>query len=416
MRYRPTRFQVVLLLLTLSVLYAMATGFAVYYQVGYALVVALIGTYVWGAVGLWGLDVRVQRRLGYREVGGTFASQISVTNSSGPKPLLVVQEETSFPGPRGGRVINLATHSTEMWANRIIATRRGNYTIGPVTVTSADPFGIFRHKRTFGAAQQVTVYPATVPLPLFSLPRRGSPGEGERRSPFANTSPMVTSVREYLPSDTFGRIHWPSTARTGQLMVKRFEEDTGSDVWLMLDLHEKVQVGVDQESTEDYAVTIAASVAHRLLDSGLAVGLFAFGEEPLYILPGRGFAHQERIFRALATARGVGRVPLESVLEEGRRLGLDQSTMMIITPSVDPNWPEAASWLFRHGSQVSAVLLDPVSFGGEGAMETVADRLAAGGVRTYAVRKGDSLPQALARPMYSPVHRLFTAAGAEVTA
>ncbi len=416
MRYRPTRFHVVLLLVTLALMYASATGFSVYYQVGYAFILALIGTYVWGAIGLWGLDVRIQRRLGYREVGGTFHSQISVTNTTGPKPLLVVQEENTFPGPKGGRVLNLATHTTEMWANRTIATRRGDYTIGPVTIASSDPFGIFHHKRTFGTAQQVTVYPATVPLPLFSLPRRGSPGEGERRSPVANTSPMVTSVREYLPTDTFGRIHWPTTARTGQLMVKQFEEDTGSDVWLVLDMHGQVQAGADEDSTEDYAVTIAASMAHRLLDTGLAVGLFAFGEEPLYMLPARGYAHQDRIFRSLATARATGRVPLESALEEGRRLGLDQSTMVVITPSVDPGWPETASWLFRHGSQVSTVLLDPASFGGEGSIEAVADRLAIGGVRTYAVRKGDSLAQALARPLYMPTHRLFARPREEVTA
>ena len=416
MSYRPTRFHVILLLLTLSFLYALATGFTVYYQVSYALILALIGTYIWGKVGLWGLDVRVQRRLGYREVGGNFVSQISVTNSAGPKPMLVVQEQTTFPGPKGGRVINLSTHSTEMWANRIAASRRGDYIIGPITVTSADPFGIFRHRRTFGTAQQVMVYPATVPLPLFALPRRGSPGEGERRSPFSTTSPMVTSVREYLPTDTFGRIHWPTTARTGQLMVKQFEQDTGSDVWLVLDLHRNVHAGEGDESTEEYGVTIAASLAHRLLDSGLAVGLFAFGEEPIHLLPGRGYAHQDRMFRTLATARALGRQPLESALEEGRHLGLDQSTIVIITPSVDPMWPEATTWLYRHGSQVNTVLLDAASFGGEGEVSAVADRLATGGVRTYAVRKGDSLSQALARPLYLPSGRILAPRKTEVTA
>ena len=99
MRYRPSRFQVVLLLLVLSLLYAMATGFVVYYQVSYALILALVGTYIWGAVGLWGLDVRVQRRLGYREVGGNFVSQISVTNSSGPSRCLSCRRRPPFPGP-----------------------------------------------------------------------------------------------------------------------------------------------------------------------------------------------------------------------------------------------------------------------------------------------------------------------------
>jgi uncharacterized protein (DUF58 family) len=199
-------------------------------------------------------------------------------------------------------------------------------------------------------------------------------------------------------------------------MVKQFEQDTGSDVWLVLDLDKRVQVGEGDESTEEYIVTIAASMAHRLLDSGLAVGLFAYGEEPLHELPGRGYAHQDRILRSLATVRAGGERPLESALEEGRHLGLDQSTMVIITPCVDPKWPEAATWLFRHGAQVSTVLLDPASFGGEGELAPAADRLATGGVRTYAVRKGDSLSQALARPLYLPSGRLLAPTKKEAAA
>lgn len=90
--------------------------------------------------------------------------------------------------------------------------------------------------------------------------------------------------------------------------------------------------------------------------------------------------------------------------------------MVIITPSVDPRWPEAASWLFRHGSQVSTVLLDPASFGGAGELSAAADRLAMGGVRTYAVRQGDSLPQALSRPLYMPSGQLRSTRKVEASA
>ena len=416
MRYRPTRFQVVLLLIVLALLYAMATGFAVYYRLSYALGIALIVTYIWGAINLRRLEVRVQRQLGYREVGGVFTTQISVTNTAAPKPFLEVSELTTFPGSPGGRVINLGTHATYTWINRVLARRRGVFAIGPIQISGADPFGMFRHHRRFDTAQQVVVYPATVPLPLFSLPRRGSPGEGAYRRSTASASPTVSSVREYLPTDTLGRIHWPTTVRTGKLMVKQFEQDIGSDVWIVLDLHQEVQAGADPESTEEYGVAVAASLARHFLDTGLFVGLFAYGAEPLYLPPSRGYGHQDRIMQTLALVKAEGRSPLAEVLEDARRHGLDQSSVVVITPSVDPRWPESASWLFHHGAQATTVLLDPDSFGDTGDVEAVGNRLAAGGVRTYVVRQGQPLSEAMARPMYAPAFTVASRYRPEVPA
>jgi uncharacterized protein (DUF58 family) len=63
----------------------------------------------------------------------------------------------------------------------------------------------------------------------------------------------VASVRDYAPGDSFNRIHWPSTARTGQLIVKEFELDPMADIWLFLDLEKRVQVGDVGESVPDLA-------------------------------------------------------------------------------------------------------------------------------------------------------------------
>ena len=416
MHYRPTRFQIVLLLIVLALSYAMATGFAIYYSLSYSLGLAVVVTYIWGIVSLRGLEVRVQRRLGIREVGGTFISQISVTNTATPKPLLEISELTSISSSSPGRAIGLATHATHSWINRIPARRRGVFTIGPIQITSTDPFGMFRHSKQFETVQQVLVYPAVVPLPLFSFPKSGSPGEGRFRRPTASTSPIVSGVREYVPTDTMGRIHWLSTVRTGQLMVKQIDQDTGSDVWIVLDLQEGVQKGVDAESTEEYCVTLAASIARHFLDSGLFVGLFAYGTEPLYVPPNRGYGHQDRIMQELALVKAEGRSPLAEVLEDGRRHGLDQSSIVIITPSVDPGWPASASWLFHHGAQVTTVLIDPRSFGGAGDIEPVGERLSAGGVRTYIVQQGQPLGDAMARPMFAPTATLTPRYKPEVSA
>ena len=158
MHYRPTRFQIVLLLLVLALSYAMATGFAIYYSLSYSLGLALFVTYIWGIISLRGLEVRVQRRLGIREVGGTFTSQISVTNTATPKPILEISELTSFSNSPTGRAIGLGTHATHSWVNRIPARRRGFFTIGPIQITATDPFGMFRHSKGMGGTSLLPVF------------------------------------------------------------------------------------------------------------------------------------------------------------------------------------------------------------------------------------------------------------------
>ena len=120
--------------------------------------------------------------------------------------------------------------------------------------------------------------------------------------------------------------------------------------------------------------------------------------------------------QSLALVKAEGTSPLEEVLEDGRRHGLDQSSVVIVTPSVDPSWPASASWLFHHGAQVTTVLIDPTSFGGPGDIAAVGSRLASGGVRTYAVRKDQPLGEAMASPLYTPTFTLTTPYKPEVPA
>src|SRR6202011_6346134 len=102
------------------------------------------------------------------------------------------------------------------------------------------------------------------------------------------------------PGDAFNRIHWPTTARTTRLMVREFELDPTADVWIVLDLDIDAQAGSGVESTEEYAVTAAASLARHLLDQGRAVGLVSQTAS----LPGhRGPRQVERILEVLALAQ-----------------------------------------------------------------------------------------------------------------
>src|SRR4029078_3852886 len=85
-------------------------------------------------------------------------------------------------------------------------------------------------------------------------------------------TPNASGVRNYEPGDSFNRIHWPSTARTGQLMVKLFELDPASDIWIILHLYKAAPVGEGDEGTEEFSVQIAASIARYFLVANRSVG------------------------------------------------------------------------------------------------------------------------------------------------
>ncbi len=257
-------------------------------------------------------------------------------------------------------------------AGEVIDPRRGLYGIGPVEVTTGDPFGMFHHTRTYGMPQNVLVYPRAVELPNFSVPAASLPGEGRFRRRTHYVTPNAAGVRQYEFGDSFNRIHWASTARTGDLMVKIFELDPASDIWVILDLHRDVHVGVGDDSTEEYGVRIAASVARYFLTANRTVGFMSYGRAFDVVDAERGLNQYTRILESLAMARAWGDVGLGDLLaNEARRFGR-HTTVIVITPSTDEAWVAGLGALQARGVKVAAIMLEPSTFGGK---ESVARRL-----------------------------------------
>jgi uncharacterized protein (DUF58 family) len=273
---------------------------------------------------------------------------------------------------------------------------RGLYKIGPVTITTGDPFGFFHYTNTFGRAQNLLVYPRATELPNFYVPPANLPGEGRFRKRTHYVTPNASGIREYEPGDSFNRIHWPTTARTNQLMVKLFELDPASDIWIVLDLDKTVHVGKGEEGTEEYAVRLAASIARYFLVANRSVGFISYGKQLFVENAERGAQHYTRILEALALSTAVGDVPLGTlVTEEGKRFGR-HTTVVVITPSTSEDWVGALQFLAERGVKVAAVLLEPSTFGGSENALMVFGALAASDVYTYLVRRSDDLISALA--------------------
>jgi uncharacterized protein (DUF58 family) len=205
-------------------------------------------------------------------------------------------------------------------------------------------------------------------------------------------------VRQYAFGDSYNRIHWPSTARTRELMVKLFEMDPASDVWIVMDLEARCQAGSGDESTEEYAVTLAASIASHLSHTSRSVGLMAFGQTLQLVPPERGLGQYVRILESLAMSRATGDVSLAQLLnEEGKRFGR-HSTVVVLTPSTQDDWVLSLRVLAERGAKLATVLIEPGTFGAERDSLVVFGALAAAGIPTSVVKRAGDLRAALASP------------------
>jgi uncharacterized protein (DUF58 family) len=339
-----------------------------------------------------------------------------------PKVWLEVRDHSTLPVHRVSQVMNaLAPKRRRHWAVRTICRRRGRFTLGPLTLVSGDPLGLFEFRRDLKVTSNIVVYPAMIPIPSFVPPLGQLPGGDAVRQRTHYVTTNVSGVRDYAPGDSFNRIHWRSTARTGRLIVKEFELDPTADIWLFLDMHRDVQYSLplpDLEPedpwlailrgrkrpeieldpvTEEYVITVAASIAQHFVHKERAVGMVTYGQAREVLQPDRGHRQLTKILETLAVIRAEGEIPMSHILlSEGERLGRGV-TLIVITSSLDSQWVAAARDLMRRGVRVVGVVIDPESFGGpQGAPQTLGE-LQASRLPAYMVRNGDDLARALSQ-------------------
>jgi uncharacterized protein (DUF58 family) len=146
-------------------------------------------------------------------------------------------------------------------------------------------------------------------------------------------------------------------------------------------------------STEEYAATIAASLAKHLLARKRALGMISYGQRREVVQVDRGERQLVRFLESLAVVRAEGRVSLTEVIgAEANQLG-GGSTAIVITPSTRTSWVGAVRDLRRKGIDVVAVHLEASTFGDAASSLDVMASLAVSGVPTYLVKNGQPLDE-----------------------
>ncbi|HEX8967697.1 MAG TPA: DUF58 domain-containing protein [Chloroflexota bacterium] len=381
-------------------LLALSTGWNAVWVLVYCLGLLVAGSALWANWNVAGLELRRRHRATRVQVGDPFVEQVVLEATSGPgqwwpRLWLELHDSTDLPGHHLDGVLSLGPLAHRVWELRSTCTRRGRFSLGPVWVTSGDPFGIFHTSRQLSDATTIVVYPRTVRLPRFGRVPGELPGGSLQGVRVQFSTPNVASVRDYQPGDAFNRIHWPTTARTARLMVREFELDPTADVWIVLDLNAETHAGSGLESTEEYAVTAAASLARHLLDQGRAVGLVS---QTATLPADRGPRQAERILEVLALVRASSPLTLAALLSAETSRFARSSTLIVVTPSTAEGWARFCQALSGRGVRTTAVLVEAATFGQAPSTLLLVSSLAAAHIATYLVKRGDRLDHALSSP------------------
>ncbi len=276
---------------------------------------------------------------------------------------------------------------------------RGVFAEAPLVVSCAAPFGIWTARRAFSAAAGLTVFPLFEDIPTLPiLEAMSSPAETLHERRGAGAGYDYLGIRDYRRGDSLRVVHWRSSARRGELVVKEFEEEIASPVTVVV-----VGAGVAGEpgnTTLDAAARLAATIANYCLTSGHPLRLIGWDETAgLLSLDRPNLAQSLEWLAALQPA--ITGTP-ERLAEEAAVLVSARSTVIMVTADVSADWAGVAAAVEARRVRLLTVLIDRATYAGgkESSLDKgqAAAELAQSRATVYVYGKDESITACLSEP------------------
>lgn len=199
-------------------------------------------------------------------VGSDGRIDLRVENRGKRTSPLLIATDWFDEGRRAARFLvpPLQPGATARAAYRVPTRRRGRYRVGPLAISASDPFGLARREVPSVADSEVLVRPRVYDIVAPVAVGSRIAGDSDLPAPRAMASDLgdeFLTLREYELGDDLRRVHWRSTARTGELMIRQNEARWRSRATVVLDVHPEAH---DPESFES-AVEAVASIVTRLV-------------------------------------------------------------------------------------------------------------------------------------------------------
>jgi uncharacterized protein (DUF58 family) len=288
--------------------------------------------------------------------GGRTEVKLTFENlSHGTTPFLLLEDAVPSELGRSARLVvaGIPPRNRHDASYGLSARRRGRYHLGPLTIFVTDPFGLARTRVQSTGRSELLVYPEIEFLDASHLLSQGvGSGESTARQLHRSAADFYT-MRQYVTGDDLRRIHWPSVARTGELMIRQDESTRRSTATVFLDNRSDV-FGQRGSEAFERAVSVAASLGVAFVRSGFAVHLATAEGRPQTVT-------EDTFLEAMA---GVGLTQTRgtaSILKGLRSGGLAETTLAFVTaPPVGTDLPSFIRMGTSFGRKL-AVFVYPVA-------------------------------------------------------
>jgi uncharacterized protein (DUF58 family) len=213
----------------------------------------------------------------------------------------------------------------------ILCRPRGVYKVGPTDVRIRDPFGMAEAGGHVGRVDRLVVYPAIEPLDGIPVVRGHDPTLATSRARFSQTGGEdFFTMRPYQQGDDLRKVHWPTSAKRDELMIRQLEMPWQSRALVVLDPEAANYAGPE---TFEHAVRGAASAVHHLFGAGFSPTLWTGQSDGTTVasVETYGLAMEE-----LAMVQPADVVDLRVAIQRMRRLGMAGGALVVVTGDVGP--------------------------------------------------------------------------------
>lgn len=278
----------------------------------------------------------------------------------------------SDPDGRGadkvlGLLAYLPRRKRQQFTARIPCEKRGFYQLGPVGLASSFPLGLAEARRTADdSIRTLTIYPEV--FNILGLPLHGAPSQIHRGGyllPEGAGAAEFAGLREYQRGDNPRHVHWPTTARLNELMVREFEPLASACLTLAVDQSASANVGRGRDATFEVAIRIAASIARLACSQSIRTRLAGNGRRLLNGLPGVGDRHFQGILDELAVIDADGATSYARLLDDLGPQCVRGETFVVFLSGSAADWDEtlrALTTLRARQLHLFAIVFDTPGF------------------------------------------------------
>jgi uncharacterized protein (DUF58 family) len=334
-------------------------------------------------------------------VGHTSQVRLRLENVSRlPTSLLYVEDSLSYTlGAKPRFVLDrVEAGGKREVAYPVRSDVRGKFRVGPLTIRMADPFGLCELTRSFSAVDQLVVTPVVSPLPVTGLGGEWAGGGDTQARQVASAGEDDASTREYRYGDDLRKVHWKSTARTGELMVRREEQPWQSRATLLLDTRVTAHYGDGPGSSFEWSVSAAASIGVHLARHGYTL---RYMTDTGVDIGGATFATAEpTLLDQLAVVEPSSRGSLAATAARMRSRSGGEGLIVAVCGTLSAEEAMALGRLRNSAAACIAVLVDTASWTAlgprakaetEAAMDSGAALLRQAGWRVIVAKHGNTL-------------------------